>query len=229
MKNLTRTHRRAFIKSSVMAAAGMGLSPRSWAQVRGANDDGRFGVLGFKGRGRSHITDILAAKGARIVALCDVYQTVLDAEAQKLKDLGHGVKTYTDVRQMLESSVNAFAVRPRSIGSRCRDEPAFAFLELLGPANQVHHALARPAEACVLFGVPAHGQHFNQKKRRDPVPVYTRFIIGAEVSLPVPTVRCGQKYEGTLDSLAIWSVIGWEFPVAAMASPLTVDVTSTAP
>jgi predicted dehydrogenase len=104
MTNMTRTIRRTFIKTSAMAAAGIGLSPRSWAQVRGANDDVRFGVVGFRGRGRSHITDILAVKGARIVALCDVDQTVLDAEAQKLKDLGHTIRTYSDVRQMLEST-----------------------------------------------------------------------------------------------------------------------------
>jgi len=101
---LPTTTRRTFLKTSALAAVGIGLSARSWAQVRGANDDIRFGVVGFKGRGRSHITDILKVKGARIVALCDVDQTVLDAEAQRLKAIGQTVKTYTDVRQMLESS-----------------------------------------------------------------------------------------------------------------------------
>ena len=39
MTNMTTTTRRTFFKTSAMAAAGIGLSPRSWAQVRGANDD----------------------------------------------------------------------------------------------------------------------------------------------------------------------------------------------
>ena len=101
MQNLDR---RLFLKRAVIAAAGVGLSPRSWAQVNGANDDVRFAVVGCKGRGRSHITDLLRVKGARIVALCDVDQTVLDEEIKKLKALGHAVKGYTDVRKLIEST-----------------------------------------------------------------------------------------------------------------------------
>ncbi len=101
MQNLDR---RLFLKRAVIAAAGVGLSPRSWAQVNGANGDVRFAVVGFKGRGRSHITDLLRVKGARIVALCDVDQTVLDEEIKKLRALGHAVKGYTDVRRLIESA-----------------------------------------------------------------------------------------------------------------------------
>ncbi len=101
MKNLDR---RTFLKTSVIAATAYGLSPKSWAQTQGANGDIRYAVVGFNGRGKAHIADILKVKGARIVALCDVDPAVLAREAQKLKDLGHPVKTYTDVRKLLESN-----------------------------------------------------------------------------------------------------------------------------
>ena len=52
MKNLTR---RSFLQSSLVTAASLSLPARSWAQVAGANNDIRVGVVGFGGRGKSHI------------------------------------------------------------------------------------------------------------------------------------------------------------------------------
>jgi hypothetical protein len=68
MNNLTR---RSFLKSTVLTGAAFSLSPRSWSQVAGANDDIRVAVIGFNGQGGSHISSLLKAKGARITALCD--------------------------------------------------------------------------------------------------------------------------------------------------------------
>ena len=95
--------RRTFLQQSAVGAAAWALTPRSWAQVKGANNDIRVAVVGFRGRGQSHLADLLQVKGARIVALCDVDRQVLDRGVKFLAGKGHTAKPYTDVRQMLES------------------------------------------------------------------------------------------------------------------------------
>jgi predicted dehydrogenase len=91
--------RRTFLKSSFMTAAACTLSPRSWAQVDGANSDIRIGVVGVNGRGVSHIDEFKKMSGVRIVALCDVDLDVLDKRAKNLK----GVQKFQDIRKLLES------------------------------------------------------------------------------------------------------------------------------
>ncbi len=100
MKNMNR---RNFIKTSAIGAAGAGLPASSWARVLGANDDVRFAVVGFNGRGRNHIQGMSRVPGVRLTALCDVDQNVLDAEAKRAKDKGQEVETYLDIRKLLES------------------------------------------------------------------------------------------------------------------------------
>src|SRR3954468_1833543 len=91
MNHLTR---RTFLKSSAFAAAGVALSARSWGQVAGANSEIRVAVIGLNGRGKSHIASLLGAKGARLVALCDVDSDVLAKRKEELKAKGVSVKTY---------------------------------------------------------------------------------------------------------------------------------------
>src|SRR5690349_11664435 len=91
--------RRKFLKASFMSAAACTLSPRSWSQVQGANDDIRVAVIGIHDRGATHIQEYKSVKGARIVALCDVDLNVLDQRAQSLE----GVKKFQDLRKLLES------------------------------------------------------------------------------------------------------------------------------
>src|SRR5437016_3926410 len=71
-------NRRSFLKTSFMTAAACSLSPRSWARVRGANNDIRIAVIGLHGRGEAHLEGYPKIKGVRIVALCDVDQDVLE-------------------------------------------------------------------------------------------------------------------------------------------------------
>ena len=52
MKNLTR---RSFLKQTALAAGAVSWTAHSWSQVRGANEDIRMAVVGFNGRGKSHI------------------------------------------------------------------------------------------------------------------------------------------------------------------------------
>jgi RNA polymerase sigma-54 factor len=68
MNTLTR---RSFLKTSALVTAGTALSARSWAQVAGANGDIRVAVVGFGGRGGSHISAFSNMPGVRLVALCE--------------------------------------------------------------------------------------------------------------------------------------------------------------
>ncbi|MEI6105609.1 MAG: Gfo/Idh/MocA family oxidoreductase [Opitutae bacterium] len=97
MSQLTR---RTFLKQASLAAAGVALSARAWGQVVGANADIRVAVVGLNGRGKNHLASLRALKGVRVVALCDADSAVL---AKTALTLGAGVKTYTDLRELLAS------------------------------------------------------------------------------------------------------------------------------
>jgi len=104
MKTFTR---RTFLRSTALSTAAVGLSARSWAQVAGSNSDVRVAVVGFNGRGGDHISALRKADGARITALCDADQDVLDRGVQKLGK----VEGYTDIRKLLESrNVDAISI-----------------------------------------------------------------------------------------------------------------------
>ena len=98
MKSTSFT-RRTFLKSSFMTAAACSLSPRSWSQVAGSNDDVRVAVVGVNGRGMSHVDAFTKMQGARLVGMCDVDMKVLDRRAQGLD----GIKKFQDIRKLLES------------------------------------------------------------------------------------------------------------------------------
>ena len=96
---MNQLNRRSFLKSTALTTAAFGLSARSWAQVPGANSDIRVAVVGFGGRGKSHISDLQEIPGVRLTALCDADQKILASAAKKAGN----VETYTDVRKLLES------------------------------------------------------------------------------------------------------------------------------
>ena len=98
---MNKIPRRQFIRNSLMATAAFKAWPllgQSSAQSRviGANDDIRCAVVGFNGRGKSHIEAFSAMKGVRLVALCDVDSAVLGKELQKATDAGEKIEGYTD-------------------------------------------------------------------------------------------------------------------------------------
>ncbi|MDO8543169.1 MAG: Gfo/Idh/MocA family oxidoreductase [Opitutaceae bacterium] len=94
--------RRTFLKTSAVATAATALSARSWGQVAGANSDIRVAVIGLNGRGRgSHLKSLLRIPGVRVVALCDADTGVLESAKGDVKK--GNVKTYVDLRQLLES------------------------------------------------------------------------------------------------------------------------------
>ena len=97
---MNKITRRKFIKGS--AVAGIGSSLPLWSKVIGANNDIRVAIVGFRGQGKGHIKRSRKLKGVRVVALCDADKDIIAREKQKFTDDNERVKTYTDVRKLLE-------------------------------------------------------------------------------------------------------------------------------
>jgi predicted dehydrogenase len=102
---MKQMNRRNFLKGSLLTAATVSFSARSWAQVPGASDTVRVAVVGFNGRGKDHIGGMkrLKDKKVKIVALCDVDQRVLQAGVASFNKDGDVVDGYTDIRKLLEN------------------------------------------------------------------------------------------------------------------------------
>ena len=95
--------RRRFIYGTVVGAVAGALSARSWSQVQGANSNIRHGVVGFRSRGRNHISGMNDLADARVVALCDVDTSVIERGTKDFADKGMPVEVYVDIRKMLDN------------------------------------------------------------------------------------------------------------------------------
>lgn len=106
--------RRRFLQTTLFTATSLSLGP-AWdcrtaaakgasvqARVGGANEDIRFAVVGFNGRGADHINSLRKIKGTRLVALCDADREVLAREVKKSQARGEQVEGFTDLRTLLE-------------------------------------------------------------------------------------------------------------------------------
>lgn len=112
MHNLDR---RAFLKSTLLTAAGASLVPGltgcktpgavTMGRVPGPNDTIRVAVVGFNGRGGDHISGLrnLASKGVKIVGLCDVDSKILAAGVESFAKRNEKVEAYRDFRKLLEN------------------------------------------------------------------------------------------------------------------------------
>ncbi len=113
---MKQMNRRSFLQRSILAStAALALPARHWAQVAGANEDIRIGVVGFGGRGSDHIHGYreLRKKGekVRIVALCDVDKDILAKALKTSNEQNEEVAAYTDLRQLLENkNVDAISI-----------------------------------------------------------------------------------------------------------------------
>jgi len=93
--------RRNFLKTSAAAATALGFP--AIVRSQSPNSDIRVGVVGFNGRGNSHISDMLKINGVKITGLCDVDEKVLAKGKDTLAKKGAAIATFTDVRRMLDS------------------------------------------------------------------------------------------------------------------------------
>jgi len=90
------------MRVSAAGAAGAGLAlstAASWAQVPGANDRLRFGVIGCGGKGSSHIRALVGHReewNVDVVAVCDIY----GPRKQRAQEASGGV-LFHDYRELL--------------------------------------------------------------------------------------------------------------------------------
>jgi predicted dehydrogenase len=97
-------NRRSFMKTTALAAGAFSISARTWAQATGSNSDIRVAVVGFGGRGQSHIDGFSKLEGVRLAALCDVDEAVMRKEIDRLSKKDKDIKPeqFGDVRKLLE-------------------------------------------------------------------------------------------------------------------------------
>jgi predicted dehydrogenase len=107
---MNRFTRRSFLKNSLLTAASFSVLP-AWAAQRktagrviGANDEIRYAVVGFGGRGKDHIKEMREVRGTRLVALCDADRKILEREVKDCDTRSEKVQGYTDIRKLLENS-----------------------------------------------------------------------------------------------------------------------------
>lgn len=92
--------RRDFMKSSMVAGLALAMP---FSRVRGANNDIRAAVVGFRGHGRTHINAYLKIPGVRVVALCDADSAILARGVAESNARNQKVDAYRDVRELLEN------------------------------------------------------------------------------------------------------------------------------
>jgi predicted dehydrogenase len=100
-------NRRHFLMNSAAA-----LGTTALAASASPNDTVRLGVVGLRGRGKSHMQAWTSLKNVDLVALCDIDESVL-ATASKFVagKRGSAPKGYSDLRKMLEDkSIDAISI-----------------------------------------------------------------------------------------------------------------------
>jgi predicted dehydrogenase len=111
-------NRRSFLKDSsrtVVSMATIGLAMRPGrSRAAGPNDVIRVGVMGFNGRGSSHIDAFLPSggKGTEVGALIDIDEAVLAKGVTRVqKDQSTAPETHTDIRKALDDkSIDAISI-----------------------------------------------------------------------------------------------------------------------
>ena len=103
-------NRRSFLRTAGAAGVFSGLTARgmqakSYAQIAGANERVQFAVIGLNSRAYAHLGSLQAnGKQARIVAVCDVDQVILEKfSAATKKSMGESPRAEQDFRKVLAS------------------------------------------------------------------------------------------------------------------------------
>ena len=100
---MSKLSRRDFMKGTMAVGAGLALAGPA-SRVLGANDDIRVAVVGVGSQGGGHMGYFGEdCKGSRLVAICDADRSHVENRAADFeKKNGVKLKTYTDVRELLE-------------------------------------------------------------------------------------------------------------------------------
>ena len=103
-------NRRQFLASSSAATVALGAgsiistAPGKAKSATSANDEIRVACIGLRGKGGHHLNGLESVDGVKVVALCDVDESILKSRAEGLADRSDGreVKLFTDYRKLLE-------------------------------------------------------------------------------------------------------------------------------
>ena len=103
-------NRRQFLASSSAAGIALGAgslaaTARSEARaVTTANDELRVACIGLRGKGNHHLNGLESVDGVKVVALCDVDESILQSRAEALgkRTDGRKVKLFGDYRKLLD-------------------------------------------------------------------------------------------------------------------------------
>ncbi len=97
-------HRRDLFRA---AGSALAMSAASYAQVRGANDKIRLGVIGYGNRGANMMSQFQKNSIVNVAAICDVYSQRVDEGLQAAP----GARGFTDHRKLLdEAGVDAVLI-----------------------------------------------------------------------------------------------------------------------
>jgi predicted dehydrogenase len=101
MKNLLT--RRTFLHRTTAAALGLGLSARTMARAKGANDRIVMGVIGSGGMGVSNMKGLLKVPGVEFAAVCDVDGKQAEKGVGAVIDAGgKAPQVHRDFRELLD-------------------------------------------------------------------------------------------------------------------------------
>jgi len=103
---MEKLDRRDFLKRSGQVVAGLtaGLTVlRTTSSAYSQNETIGAAVIGFHGRGQGHIDSFLSLDGVKVVALCDVDESLWDGAAKRVEEKqGQRPKLYADMRDLFE-------------------------------------------------------------------------------------------------------------------------------
>ncbi len=85
-----------------LAAAGAAAISLPSFQSRRPSDEIRVACVGIRSRGNAHIGGFSGLSGVKVVALCDVDESVLNTRLREAAEKGRPAKGYTDLRKLLE-------------------------------------------------------------------------------------------------------------------------------
>jgi len=93
------TTRRNFIRTVALSSAATAMSARSYAQISGANERVRVGIIGFGLVGRIHARSFHDLKGSQVVGVSDTYRPRREACVELA---GNQCVPHPDFRRLLE-------------------------------------------------------------------------------------------------------------------------------
>lgn len=103
MSHRMATTRRSFVPRAALGVSLVSATSRQLAAQTHPSDTVNVGVVGLRGRGRTHYREFAAMRGVRVGYLCDVDERLLSEAVSAVEELaGYRPRTETDIRRLLE-------------------------------------------------------------------------------------------------------------------------------